>query len=102
VIGRNVNLSSEVLIRTAQHDYQSPDFKTVFHPVKIEDYVWLGPRCIILPGVTVGEGAVVAAGAVVTKDVEPYTLVGGVPAKKIGERPKNLQYTLGKGFLPFI
>ena len=53
---------------------------------------FLGPGCIILPGVTIGSGAVIAAGAVVSKDVPPYTLVGGVPAKPIGKRNDNLNY----------
>ncbi len=60
------------------------------------------PRCIILPGVTVGEGAVVAAGAIVTKDVEPYTVVAGVPARKISDRPKNLNYNPSEGAVPFV
>jgi acetyltransferase-like isoleucine patch superfamily enzyme len=55
-----------------------------------------------LPGVTVGEGAVIAAGAVVTKDVEPYALVGGVPAQKIADRPKELNYNPAKDAIPFI
>lgn len=101
-IGKNVNLSSEVMIWTAQHDYRDPMFGTGFEPVIIGDYVWLGPRCIILPGVTVGEGAVVAAGAVVTKNVEPYTLVGGVPAQKIADRPKGLNYNPAEQPIPFI
>lgn len=58
----------------------------VAKPVHIEAEVWLGARCVITPGVTVGRGAIVAAGAVVTKDVEPYTIVGGVPATVIGQR----------------
>ncbi len=91
-IGENVNFSSEVMIWTAQHDYRDPQFGTVFKPVKIEDYAWLGPRCIILPGVTVGKGAVVAAGAVVSNDVESYTVVGGVPAQKLTDRPENINY----------
>jgi Acetyltransferase (isoleucine patch superfamily) len=63
----------------------------------IEDYVFIGPRAIILPGVKIGKGAVVAAGAVVTKDVAPFSVVGGVPAKIIGERKiKNLSYKLGR------
>jgi len=61
-------------------------------PVEIGDYAWVCSRSIILPGVKVGEGAVVACGAVVTKDVEPYTVVGGIPAKKIADRNKNLEY----------
>jgi acetyltransferase-like isoleucine patch superfamily enzyme len=101
-IGKNVNLSSEVMIWTAQHDYRDPEFGTMFKPAEINDYAWLGPRCIILPGVTVGEGAVVAAGAVVTKDVEPYTVVGGVPAQKIADRPKGLHYNPVLHPLPFI
>jgi len=101
-IGNNVNFSSEVMIWTAQHDYRSPTFDTDFEPVVIGDYVWLGPRCIILPGVTIGEGAVVAAGAVVTKDVEPYTVVGGVPAQKISDRPSNLSYNPAAGSMSFV
>ena len=102
MIGKNVNFSSEVMIWTAQHDYRDPEFGTMFKPVAIDDYAWLGPRCIILPGVTIGEGAVVAAGAVVTKDVESYTVVGGVPAQKIADRPKGLNYNPAAGPIPFI
>lgn len=76
-IGGNVNISSEVLLWTAQHDYNSPSFETVGASVCIEDFVWIGLRVIVLPGVTIGEGAVIAAGAVVTKNVAPYKLVGG-------------------------
>ena len=101
-IGKNVNFSSEVMIWTAQHDWRDPKFGTVFEQVVIGDYVWLGPRCIILPGVTVGEGAVIAAGAVVTKDVEPYAMVGGVPAQKIAERSKGLNYNPSEQPIPFI
>ncbi len=54
--------------------------------VKIEDDVWIGANSIILPGVTIGEGSVVAAGSVVTKDVPPFCIVGGVPAKIIKNR----------------
>lgn len=96
VIGNNVNLSSGVWIWTVEHDVASPDFKANSASVVIEDYVWLSCRVTVLPGVTVREGAVVAAGAVVTKDVEPYTIVGGIPAKKIGERPRGLHYVLSK------
>lgn len=63
--------------------------------IVIEDYVWLCTRCTVLGGVTIGRGAVVAAGAVVTKSVEPYAIVAGIPARKVAERSKNQQYSLG-------
>ena len=94
VIGKKVNISPEVMIWTLHHDYNDPSFKETGDKVIIHDYVWLCSRCIILPGVTIGEGAVVASGAVVTKDVEAYTVVGGIPAKKIAERTKGLDYNL--------
>lgn len=84
-IGANVNLSTEVHIWTEQHDHRDPDFKCNSDDsfrVVIEDRAWLGPRTTILHGVTIGEGAVVAAGAVVTKDVAPYTIVGWGSRKK--------------------
>lgn len=93
-IGNNVNLSMGVWIWTMEHDPQDPYFCGVGGPVQIHDYAWVSGRATILPGVTIGEGAVVAAGAVVTKDVEPYTIVGGVPAKKIGDRTRYLRYQL--------
>lgn len=93
-IGNNVNVSTGVWIWTRSHDVASPDFAGTRAPVVIEDYVWLSCRVTVLQGVTVGEGAVVAAGAVVTRDVEPYSVVAGVPARKIGERPRGLRYAL--------
>ena len=70
------------------------DFCTIGAETMIEDYVWICSRSILLPGVHIGEGAVIASGAVVTKDVEPYTVVGGIPAKKIGERKnRELNYS---------
>ncbi len=83
-----------VWIWTMEHDPQDPLYRVKGGPVIIEDYVWISCRVVILPGVTIGEGAVVAAGAVVTKDVAPYTIVGGVPAKEIGTRTKDLRYRL--------
>ena len=56
-------------------------------PVAIEDDVWLGTHVVVLPGVTIGKGAIVAAGAVVNKDIPAYEIWGGVPAKFIKERP---------------
>jgi acetyltransferase-like isoleucine patch superfamily enzyme len=98
VIGNYVNFSSEVMIWTLQHDYNSPTFADKGGKVVIGDRAWLSCRSIILPGVTIGEGAVVAAGAVVTKDVAPYTIVGGIPAKEIGKRNRDLTYELGSRF----
>lgn len=96
-IGNHVDIASEVMIYNGQHDINDENFKPVFEPVRIEDYVFIGPRAIILPGVTIGKGAVVGAGAVVTKDVQEFTVVGGVPAKEIGERKnKDLNYKLGR------
>jgi acetyltransferase-like isoleucine patch superfamily enzyme len=99
-IGNNVNIGGEVAIFTAQHDPNDKHFAMVGGPVIIEDYAAIGSRVTILPGVVIGRGAVVAAGAVVTKDVPPFTIVGGVPARKIGERRRDLDYTL-KFRMPF-
>jgi acetyltransferase-like isoleucine patch superfamily enzyme len=97
VIGDHTDIASEVMIYSSEHDLSKETFEAISGPVKIGDYVFIGPRAIILPGITIGDGAVVAAGAVVTKDVEPFTIVGGVPAKLIGERKlKNPHYKLGR------
>jgi len=85
-IGKNVTLACEVIIWTLHHDYNDINFKTIGDKVVIEDYVWICSRAIILPGVKIGKGAIIASGAVVSRDVEPYTIVGGIPAKKIGNR----------------
>lgn len=96
-IGNHVDIATEVMIYNAQHDISSEDFHAETAVVNIEDYVFIGPRAIILPGVTIGKGAVVGAGAVVTKDVKPFTIVGGVPAQFLGERKnKEPQYKLGR------
>lgn len=96
-IGNHVDIASEVMIWTSQHDIHDPTMAATEAKVVIEDYVFIGPRAVILPGVTIGQGAVVAAGAVVTKDVAPGTIVGGVPAAKIGDRAlTDYNYTLGR------
>lgn len=96
-IGNHVDIASEVMIYNAQHNIKDPNFRAISAPVSIEDYVFIGPRAIILPGVTIKKGAVVGAGAVVTKDVEAGVIVGGVPAKQIGTRGiKDLNYKLGR------
>ena len=85
-IGHDCCIGEEVRLLTGSHDVSSPTFDLVMKPIVIEDYVWIATGAMILPGVTIGEGAVVAAGAVVTKDVQPWTVVGGNPAKEIKKR----------------
>jgi maltose O-acetyltransferase len=94
-IGNHVSVSPDVTVLTTQHLYDDPTFAVVSRPVVIEDYVWIGTRAMVMPGVTIGRGAVVAAGAVVTKDVAPLEVVGGVPARYIGRRSLDPAYTLG-------
>ena len=99
-IGNNVDIATGVMIYNSEHDVHSEDFKPIEEPVEIGDYVFIGPRAVILPGVKIGRGAVVAAGAVVTSDVKDFEIVGGVPAKPIGERKnKNPHYKLGRARL---
>jgi maltose O-acetyltransferase len=93
-IGSKVNISPEALILTAEHDPSSPDFAGVTSPVAIGDRVWIAARAMVLPGSRVGEGAVVAAGAVVRGDVEPWSIVAGNPARKVGERPPHAQSSM--------
>lgn len=94
-IGSSVNIAGDVRIYTHEHDVQSMTFAETGAPVVIDDYVYIGTRVTILPGVTIGRGAVVASGAVVTADVPPFTIFGGVPARRIGERTRDLDYRLG-------
>jgi len=101
-IGNNVSVSPEVMILAGTHDVHAPRFNDVAGRVVIEDHVWIGARAIVLPGVTLGRGAVVAAGSVVTKNVAPMTIVAGVPAKPVGVRdPAATAYELN-GPLPLF
>ena len=92
--GSDVSLGPEATLLTLGHDPHSPTFEDRGGEIVLGDRVWVGFRAIILPGVKLGEGAVVAAGAVVTKDVPAFTIVGGVPARPIGERSRQLDYRL--------
>lgn len=89
-IGNDVSISFRSLILTGGHDVNDSYFKADHQPISICDHVWIGSNATILKGITIGEGAVVCAGAVVTKDVPPYAIVGGVPAKVIGKRNRGL------------
>src|SRR5262249_28471530 len=96
-IGNHVAMATGVMIFNSQHEINDEFFSPSNAPVTIEDYVFIGPRVIIQPGVKIGRGAIIAAGAVVVKDVPPFAVVGGVPAKIIGERKlKNLHYKIGR------
>lgn len=91
-IGKNVMMGPECVFITRNHKFDELEIPmqnqgyTQEKPIKIEDDVWIGRRVIILPGVTVGKGSIVAAGAVVTKDIPSYVIGGGVPAKIIKHR----------------
>jgi acetyltransferase-like isoleucine patch superfamily enzyme len=85
-IGENVSISPEVTVLTASHGVDDPRFRVELRPVIVEDHVWIGTRAMIMPGVTLGRGCVVAAGAVVTRSVAPLTVVAGLPAKPVGVR----------------
>lgn len=91
-VGENVSISHRVSLITGSHNINSPSFYGVFKPIIIDDYVFVGCNATILGGTHLGEGCVVCAGAVVTKDVPPYCVVAGVPAKVIAERARNLKY----------
>lgn len=99
-IGSHTAIASQVLIYNSEHDIDDANFKPIEANVEIGDYCFIGARVIILPGVKIGKGAVIGAGAVVTKDVPAMTFVGGVPAKEIRKRRiKQLNYKLGRARL---
>ncbi|TMQ09595.1 MAG: acyltransferase [Deltaproteobacteria bacterium] len=93
-MGNNVSVSPGVWIITDEHDVNDPLFPEVLAPVRIEDHAFIGSKAMILPGVTIGRGAVVGAGAVVTRDVAPLHVVVGVPARTIGQRRSEPGYRL--------
>lgn len=93
-IGENVSVSPECYLVSLTHDVNSPEFATLPKSISIGNYSWLGARVMVMPGVILGDGVVVGAGSVVTKNIDPYEIVAGLPAKKIGVRPNGLTYTL--------
>ena len=96
----NVSISPHAYILTLDHDPHSLNFATKKGPVRIDDYVWIGARTTIVPGVSLGKGAVIGAGAVVTKDVADFIIAAGVPAKPIGQRDSGLNYD--PGYFPYF
>lgn len=103
VIGENVNFSTGVWIWTEEHDHNDPEFacNNKGGKVVIKDRAWVSCRTIILPNVHIGEGAILAAGAVATKDCADFKIYGGVPAKVIGERSRDLRYVFDGSTIPF-
>lgn len=94
IIGKNVDIAERAVIWSMSHDPYDENHCSIKKRTVIEDYVWIGSDSIVLMGITVGKGAIVASGSVVTKDVKPYSIVAGNPAKEIGRRPQIQKYTL--------
>lgn len=94
-IGDRVNITSFTRLMTAKHLIQEPGFPAVLEPIVVEDDAWIALGATILGGVTIGEGAIVAAGAVVTKDVPPRAIVAGVPAAVVGTREAGVGMVSG-------
>lgn len=86
VIGEHVSISAGVWLVTGSHDINHPQFVDFYKPIVIEHHAWIGMRATILGGVTIGEGAIVMAGAMVTRDVPPFAIMGGIPARIVGKR----------------
>jgi putative colanic acid biosynthesis acetyltransferase WcaF len=93
-IDADVSIAREVAVLTATHIPDDRDFAARVSPVRLHEHCWIGMRALLMPGVTVGAGAIVGAGAVVTADVDPYTIVGGVPAKILRKRSEPMSYEL--------
>lgn len=92
-----------IYIYTEQHDINDPWFESRNSGGKVivANRAWLSSRTTVLPKVVVGEGAVLASGGLAVKNLEPYGVYGGVPAKKIGTRNQNLKYEFSGAYLPF-
>ncbi|MBV8956616.1 MAG: acyltransferase [Solirubrobacterales bacterium] len=93
-VGEDVNISSDVQLLTARHAVHSPEFEREVAPIVIEDHVWVATRAMVLAGVKAARGAVIAAGAIATRDVPELTVVAGVPATATGSRRSDLSYRL--------
>ncbi len=95
-IGDNVDIGEQVSFYCGGHDVQSPDYRAFMEPTTVGNRACIYARAMIIRGVNIGEGAVIAAGSIVTKDIPEYTIWAGVPAKKIGERTRDLHYELSQ------
>jgi putative colanic acid biosynthesis acetyltransferase WcaF len=93
-IGRYATVSQYSFLCTASHDYSAVDMRLVTAPIVVSDWAWITADVFVGPGVTVGEGAVVAARSTVTKDVRPWTVVAGAPAKLINLRDRQAFFTV--------
>ena len=100
VTGSDVSIGPAATILTLSHDPRSAVFAGSGGPVRIGDRAWICYGALILPDVTIGEGAVVGAGSIVTRSVPAYAMVAGNPAKRIGERPRDLSYQLN--YRPYL
>lgn len=94
VIKNNVSITAETYIFTSSHVINSPTFEGSYDEVVIEDYAWVGARAMILPGVNIGKGAVLGAASTATKNIPDYCIFAGAPAKKVGKRSEDINYTL--------
>jgi maltose O-acetyltransferase len=100
IIKNNVSITAETYIFTHSHYVNDPHFKGSYDKVEINDFVWVGARAMILPGVTIAKGAVVGANSTVTKNVQEFEIVVGSPARKISIRSKDLKYELN--YFPYF
>lgn len=94
IIKNNVSITAQTYIICSTHLPNSPTFECEYKDVTIEDYAWIGARTMILPGVRIGKGSVLGAASTVTKNVPDYSIYAGSPAKEIGQRMKELNYSL--------
>ena len=98
-IGRGVTFGPRTVIWTTNHDWRNADclpygMGNILGPVRIENFVWIGYGAMVLPGITIGEGAIVGMGSVITKDVEPLSVVAGNPARVVDRRDPDQYYRL--------
>lgn len=93
-IRNNVSITAETYIFTSSHYANSSSFECFYKPVVINDYAWVGARAMILPGVSIGKGAILGAASTATKNIPEYTIYAGAPAKEIGKRSTELNYTI--------